>query len=180
MLLDIDAIAYFCWKELKKTYQMMMSPTKKLILRTLGLLSTLFLAPVAQKLCRFGEKCHLHVLIDSGSTHCFVNALVSHKLGLPIETRPTLNVSMANGSQLRCSGVSRGVQILLGSACFSVDLFLIPLGEFGVVLGVIWLCTLGPINWDSLMESWSSHTKGSQSAYKEKILARMLTTLLSQ
>lgn len=91
---------------------------------------------------------NLRVLIDSGSTHCFVDTLTANKLGLTIATRPPLHVSVANGGQLRCSGVSRNVQIVLGSANFTVDLFLIPLGEFGVVLGVNWLCTLGTINWD--------------------------------
>lgn len=90
----------------------------------------------------------LRVLIDPGSTHFFIDALAAHKLAIPVESRPTLHVSVANGSQLRCSGVSRGVKILLENTRFSVDLFLIPLGEFGVVLGVNWLCTLGPINWD--------------------------------
>lgn len=41
-----------------------------------------------------------------------------------------------------------GRQVRLGKNSFMLDLFLISLGDFGVVLGVNWLRTLGPISWD--------------------------------
>lgn len=40
------------------------------------------------------------------------------------------------------------VQMQAGSNSFMLDLFVIPLEEFDVVLGVHWLQTLGKIVWD--------------------------------
>lgn len=85
------------------------------------------------------------ILIDSGSTHCFIDITLAHALQLPMAK---LMVTVANRGQLQCSAVSPEVRVQLGELVFSSDLFLISLGDFGVVLGVNWLSTLGPISWD--------------------------------
>lgn len=90
----------------------------------------------------------INILVDSGSTHCFIDNSMAIALGLHVQRRDSLKVTVANGGHLQCSGFSPNVHIKLGDFGFSMDLFLIPLGEFGLVLGVNWLSLLGPISWD--------------------------------
>jgi hypothetical protein len=46
------------------------------------------------------------------------------------------------------TGVCRTTHIYIDEEEFVVDLFVIPLEAFDMLLGVQWLCTLGPILWD--------------------------------
>lgn len=88
------------------------------------------------------------ILIDSGSTHCFLDASLADNFSLRIVAQPSLWVIVANGRRLQCLGVCHGIPISLGVHCFGVDFFVIPLKGFGAVLGVNWLRNLGPIKWD--------------------------------
>jgi len=40
------------------------------------------------------------------------------------------------------------VRFVIGTEEFVADFFVIPLGGVDMVLGCVWLCTLGPILWD--------------------------------
>ncbi|XP_073050542.1 transposon Ty3-G Gag-Pol polyprotein isoform X1 [Primulina eburnea] len=88
------------------------------------------------------------VLIDSGSTHCFLDTNLAEKLKLPIENPAALWVTVASGKKLSCAGVCRNINIQLERHSFCVEFFIFSLGEFGAVLGVNWLKTLGPITWN--------------------------------
>jgi predicted aspartyl protease len=46
----------------------------------------------------------LTTLVDSGSTHSFINLGIAHRLGLDITHRPGLVVNVANGQQLHSPG----------------------------------------------------------------------------
>lgn len=58
------------------------------------------------------------VLIDSGSTHCFIDTSLAKSLHLPIQGQQ-LRVAVANGGQLQCSGLSSNVQVQLGENLLS-------------------------------------------------------------
>ncbi|XP_055960653.1 transposon Tf2-1 polyprotein [Mercurialis annua] len=90
----------------------------------------------------------LLVLIDSGSTHSFVNEALIHQLHIQAEAKSNLRVMVANGEQVKSPGVCRKLPIQMGTQIFPFDLFLLPLCGFGAVLGVNWLKTLGTICWD--------------------------------
>ncbi|KAF2322890.1 hypothetical protein GH714_031839 [Hevea brasiliensis] len=88
------------------------------------------------------------VLIDSGSTHSFVAAKLVTQADAQIDEKDGLRVKVANCEQLCSPGICRGVSLKLGSHPIKTDLFVLPLSSIGVVLGVNWLRTLGPILWD--------------------------------
>ncbi|KAL4366769.1 hypothetical protein GQ457_05G003480 [Hibiscus cannabinus] len=90
----------------------------------------------------------LLVLVDSGSTHNFLREGLTPKLGLKVWEKPGLQVCVANGERVPSMGICKSVQFLVADDSFQADFYTIPLEGFDVILGVKWLCTLGPILWD--------------------------------
>ena len=100
---------------------------------------------------------HLHVyihghrllaLLDSGSTHNFVDAEKMRQLCLVTLLHPAMRILVANGDRVPCEGVARDVARAIGTEEFAIPCFGIDLGGFDVILGVSFLRTLGPILWD--------------------------------
>lgn len=58
-----------------------------------------------------------------------------------------LTVMVANGDRLPCESCCETTQFSLQGHVFSTTLYLLTLGGYGLVLGVSWLSTLGPILW---------------------------------
>lgn len=90
----------------------------------------------------------LQVLVDSGSTHNFLNLQVAKRAGLTASAQGVFEVAVANGEKLRSAGRCRGVCLALHGEPICVDLYLLPLVGCDAVLGAQWLSTLGPILWD--------------------------------
>ena len=90
----------------------------------------------------------LHILIDSGSTHNFLDISVAKKLHCELRKIPPLPVAIANGQQLDCNIMCKDFSWSLIGQEFTADMLLVPLGSCEMVLGVQWLSTLGPILWD--------------------------------
>ncbi|KAL9670928.1 hypothetical protein QQ045_008491 [Rhodiola kirilowii] len=87
---------------------------------------------------------NLTVLVDSGSTHNFVQTRIAKHLQLPIEPTANLNVTVGNGEALRCNGACANVPLQMGDHMFEVDLYLLPIFGAEVVLGANWLAEIGP------------------------------------
>ena len=95
------------------------------------------------------------ILIDSGSTHNFIDAtLVSH-LHLNVDTSQVLEVKVANGDLIKTQGVCEEVPIRVQGNEFMVHLHVLPMGGCDLVLGTQWLGTLGVIQWDFKMLTMS-------------------------
>lgn len=84
------------------------------------------------------------VLIDSGSTHNFIQVRVAKKFGLPPPAQG-FRVLVGNGEELNCTSLCQQIGPHLDSHVFSVDLFVLPLSGVEIVLGVQWLKILNPI-----------------------------------
>lgn len=91
-------------------------------------------------------------LIDSGSTHNFINTKIVGLLKLPVEPTTPFNVKVANGEPLQCCGKFRNTPVLIQGISFSITLYSLPILGLDVVLGIQWLRKLGAVqcNWDSL------------------------------
>ena len=87
----------------------------------------------------------LVALLDSGSTHNFINADLLRRLHLSTAPHPTMRVLVANGDRVPCEGVARGVSLAIGTEEFTISCYGISLGGFDLILGVEFLRTLGPI-----------------------------------
>jgi hypothetical protein len=93
-----------------------------------------------------GER--LLALLDTGSTHNFIQGATLRWLGLPLSGGDHLRVTVANGDRLSCAGIARGMEVSIAGASYTITCISIDLGCFYFILGVDFLCTLGPITWD--------------------------------
>jgi hypothetical protein len=87
-------------------------------------------------------------LVNSGSTHSLISTEAACRLHHEPLFRPGLQVTIANGDQVASASVCPNVKFFIDSEEFVLDLFVIPLADYEMVLGVQWLRTLGPILWD--------------------------------
>lgn len=87
-------------------------------------------------------------LIDSGSTHNFVNEQIANSIGLQPTLEGYLGVMVASGERLVSSGKCNQTCINLQGYSLLVDFYWLPLEGCDVVLGTQWLSTLGLIQWD--------------------------------
>ncbi|KAA3452986.1 Transposon Ty3-G Gag-Pol polyprotein [Gossypium australe] len=87
------------------------------------------------------------VLVDSGSTHNFLDYKMAKRLKLPIEPCCPLKVMVANGVQLPTQGCCTAVPWEAQGYRFSTDFLLLGVKGFDVVLGIQWLLSLGQIAW---------------------------------
>jgi len=97
------------------------------------------------QLATIARDTHAMALVDSGSTHSFVDESLAQRLGFTPEPCPGLSVGMANGDHVASAGVCKAVRPVIDKEEFTIDLFVIPLGGFGIVLGCDWLRSLDPI-----------------------------------
>jgi hypothetical protein len=88
------------------------------------------------------------ILIDSGSTHNFLDSKLAALLGLMPKSEEVIRVKVANGQEIVSSGRNDGVPLKLQGTQFHIDFFVLPLAGCDVVLGIHWLRILGPILWD--------------------------------
>nr|GEX13669.1 hypothetical protein [Tanacetum cinerariifolium] len=90
----------------------------------------------------------IHILVDSGTTHNFVDVQCAKKLGCEIRSICPLQVEVPGGNQMPSTTVCRSFNWNLQGQEFQSDVMLLPLGGCDMVLGVQWLTTLGDIKWN--------------------------------
>lgn len=78
------------------------------------------------------------MLLDSGSTHNFIQEGIVRFITLPILTLNQFYVMIGNGDQLVCNTQSLKVPILLCNTIFTIDFFILPISDGDLVLGVQW------------------------------------------
>ncbi|KAK0600484.1 hypothetical protein LWI29_015417 [Acer saccharum] len=93
------------------------------------------------------------VLVDSGASHSFISAKVVDELGLVCEETNRYRIQVGNGMCFKQAGVCKAVELYLQGHTVVDDFFPFELGSVNVVLGIIWLCTLGVVQVD-----WSAFT----------------------
>ncbi|KAL4279714.1 hypothetical protein GQ457_03G015840 [Hibiscus cannabinus] len=94
------------------------------------------------------ERKKLIALLDSGSTHNFISWSAVKRLGLKVERRKKVKVTVADGSSLESLGECKEVTWKVQNQCFTTNFLVLTLKGSDIVLGVQWLVTLGPIQWD--------------------------------
>ncbi|KAJ8767406.1 hypothetical protein K2173_017450 [Erythroxylum novogranatense] len=123
-------------------------------------------------------------LIDSGSTHNFINEKVAGTLKLSVEATRPFNVKVANGDPLQCSGKFRNTPTLLQDIPFSITFYSLPLMGLDVVLGVQWLRQLGTIqcNWNRLTMDfmWKGQPRNLQGIQEQQIKSSSLKAMAKE
>jgi len=88
------------------------------------------------------------ILIDSGSTHNFIDMKLAATLGIRPVKQDGILVQIANGQEVKSPGRSQRVEVKVQGTVFGTELFILPLAGCDIVMGIQWLRTLGPIMWD--------------------------------
>ena len=88
------------------------------------------------------------ILLDTGSSHNFLDAVLVKTLKLAMDTTRILEVKVANGDVIRTKGECKDPLLKMQGNDFIVNLHVLTLVGYDVVLGTQWLCTLGLISWD--------------------------------
>jgi hypothetical protein len=91
------------------------------------------------------NKVELTSLLDSGSTHNFIDMATTNRVGLHLALCGILRVAIGNGDRVNSSGCCHDLSISIGGEVFIVDCYRLALGSYDMVLGVQWLESLGPI-----------------------------------
>jgi len=90
------------------------------------------------------------ILIDSGSTHNFLDPSIVKKTQLSILSHTRITVKVANGDTIQSEGQCSDVSLKVQGVILTTEFYILSLGGCDMVLGVQWLQTLGPIIWDFL------------------------------
>lgn len=86
------------------------------------------------------------ILVDSGSTHNFLDPKMAMKLQIPLCSQDSFQVRVAKET------ISKGdkVNVKIQGQHFLVDFLILPLSGYDVVLGIQWLKLLSVISNNSL------------------------------
>jgi hypothetical protein len=80
----------------------------------------------------------LTALLDTGSTHNFINQDTARALKLDYQPSPALQASVANGDKIMCCKLSNIISFTIGQEDFLMDAYAIPIDSFDISF------TLGP------------------------------------
>jgi hypothetical protein len=79
------------------------------------------------------------MLIDSGSSHCFVSESMAAKLHGEERSTCAVQVKLADGSLVSCNREFVGCEWWCQGATFCTNLKVLPLGGYDVIIGMNWL-----------------------------------------
>lgn len=94
------------------------------------------------------KKWGVTILIDSGSTHNFLNPSLAKQCGCPVTATTQFQVTIADGGVISSSGKCSRVPVNIQGFQFHLNFFLLPVSGCDIVLGAEWLRSLGAILWD--------------------------------
>ncbi|KAF5468658.1 hypothetical protein F2P56_012797, partial [Juglans regia] len=87
------------------------------------------------------------LLVDSGSTHSFLDPSIARAAKLGVDDGKKIVVKVANGQMVQGLGHCSKVKTKIQGIQFNPSYYILPLDGCDVVLGVDWLETLGDIVW---------------------------------
>ncbi|GKC50171.1 putative mitochondrial protein [Tanacetum coccineum] len=90
----------------------------------------------------------LHILVDCGSTHNFLDLQPAKRLGCRMSKICPLQVSVANGHVMSSVYECKNFKWSLQGQVYETDVMILPLGGCEMVLEIQWLATLGKIQCD--------------------------------
>ena len=110
-------------------------------------------APTLQLLVEI-QGMELIFLVDSGSTHSFIDSNLQHRL-LNVQSQPPVSVAVAGGGTLQCDSVLKACSWSCGQAEFATTFRLLPLASYDGIIGLDWLAQHSPMQVD-WVQKWMS------------------------
>ncbi|CAD6265729.1 unnamed protein product [Miscanthus lutarioriparius] len=91
----------------------------------------------------------LSILVDSSSSHTFLNSALAQSLSGIKELQSPVQVQVANGAILQCTSFLPGARWFVQGCSFSTDLKLLRLSSYDMILGLDWLArfSLMQVHW---------------------------------
>ena len=84
----------------------------------------------------------LYILIDSGSTHNFLDLAIAKRLGCDMRGMVPLQIFVANYSKLVSSSMCKDFKWLINEDEFQANMMVVALGSCEMILGVQWLSVI--------------------------------------
>lgn len=100
------------------------------------------------------------LLVDSGSTHSFVNSSFAAQIGAATTTISPISVRVANGQRLHCTAMVPQLQWCVQEHQFTTDMRVLDLGVYDAVLGVDWLAHNSPMQCDWQLKTMQVESEG--------------------
>lgn len=95
------------------------------------------------KLIGYYKKRRLNILIDSKSTHNFLDLAVAKQLGCSLQRVITQRVMVANDNHMECIARIKGFVWTMQGKQFEANVLLMPLNGSELIIGVEWLNAMG-------------------------------------
>ena len=83
------------------------------------------------------------MLVDTESTHNFLDIRVARKLMLFVHPIPNMKVMVADGKKIEKVGKCHKVKLQIQDFKLESELYTLPLGGVDIIMGFQWLQTLG-------------------------------------
>lgn len=100
------------------------------------------------------------ILVDSGSTHSFLDPNAVKRVNCEVEVTNPLQVTVAGGGRIQCSARCPNFEWEMAGQLFSTNMRVLPLGGYDMVLGVDIMRRLGPVLLDYVLPSITFQVKG--------------------
>lgn len=84
-------------------------------------------------------------MVDTGSTHNFIQTEVAKSLKIPIYVIKEFLVTTGSGDKLFCNRMCKETKIIIQGISITTDLYLVSMADSNVIMGIQWMKTLGPI-----------------------------------
>ncbi|XP_071734795.1 uncharacterized protein [Rutidosis leptorrhynchoides] len=94
------------------------------------------------------NKTVVQILIDSGSTHNFLDINMAKRLGCIVKPGVTTPVMVPGGNTIYNASVCEALEWQVSGETFISDMLLLPIGGCEMVLGIQWLKLLDDIVWN--------------------------------
>ncbi|WVY95367.1 hypothetical protein V8G54_034455 [Vigna mungo] len=104
-------------------------------------------------------------LIDSGATHNFISRRIVEALGSRWERTKQKRVLMGDRHKSETQGVCKGIKVRFDEGEFEIDVFLFDFEDMDMILGMLWLITLGETTVD-----WKKQIMKVQTNQGERLL----------
>ena len=87
----------------------------------------------------------VNILVDSGSTHNFINGKFARKLKLESQDSRSFDVLVANGDRISGRGLCKAAPLDCYGVQMPADFLLLPMGGTDIVLGALWMWALDDV-----------------------------------
>jgi predicted aspartyl protease len=92
----------------------------------------------------------LSILVDSGSSHTFLNASMLERIHCAVTPVPSMRVKVANGNTMWSNQEVKGLEWWIQGYTFLVDARVLELATYDLILGMDWLEQHSPMTCDWL------------------------------